>query len=124
MIFNQLNEYYKPCKILCTICHVFRGGEFDEESMEVFNKLHVKFRLELNNKFYKAYREFAEFKPEYLTSKDIFENYMIAYEFGAFTELRKEIEADLKGLSPEAIEYKSKEEEREVKFKENKNDKS
>lgn len=111
-----LEEFWKPCKILCLICHVFRGGLYDNEAMRVFERLSVKLRLNLQSKFFKAYKEFANFKPELLTAKDDFENYAKAYKFGAFTELRQEIDEDLKGESPEAIEAKAKAESRQKAF--------
>ena len=113
-----LEEFWKPCKVLCTICHIFRGGRYDKEAMAVFDRLTVKFRLNLSSRFYQDYRAFSNFKPELLTSKDEIENYVSAYKYGAFTELRNEIEADLKGQSPEAIEAKRKQEEREKAFQE------
>ena len=120
----DLRDYWKKTKMLCLICHVFRGGEYDDEAMAIYNKLSIKFRLSLYDRFFEALRAFARFKPELLNSKDDFDNYAIAYKYSCFRELQAEIEQDMAGQSPEAIEDKEKVAEREVAFlafKENNN---
>ena len=103
----DLQENWEKASIFFVVCDIFHGC-YDEQAKSTINKLSIKFRLDLPSRFKQDYLAFARFKPELLTYKNDKENYVAAYNYGAFSGLIQEIEQDLRGESEEAKEEKAK----------------
>lgn len=103
----DLQNNWEKASIFFAVCDIFHGSS-DAKAKPIIDKLSIKFRLDLSSKFRQDYLSFARFKPELLTYKNDKENYVVAYNYGAFSSLIAEIEQDLKGESEEAKEAKIK----------------